>query len=144
MIRGHFKRRGSAPPAPYVTVPVRIAGSHPWTAVDFLVDTGADLTVIHPQDAARVVPNYATRDFDEDPSRRAVGGIGGTSTFVTMTFDLLLVDDEHGAIAATLPLLVAGPRGDVLRNAPSLLGRDILSEFALYVDARTGTVTLTR
>ena len=79
MIRGFFPaHRG---PHPYLTVAVYLPGvREEWTLIDFLVDTGAASTSIHPGDALRrlgVAPG--SLDAASWAREETVGGQGCTA-----------------------------------------------------------------
>lgn len=104
--------------------------------VRLLVDTGADRTVLAPVDATRLV-----REFGIDLAALAAGvpsrGIGGQ--WSTRTIEAVLTLDR---IAMPLSLTILEPRPGPLSPMPSLLGRDILSRFALFMEERTSRVLL--
>ncbi|MDA0270703.1 MAG: hypothetical protein DWG83_00900 [Chloroflexi bacterium] len=110
--------------------------------VAFLVDTGADLTVLHAHDAARLIPGHA--DGTWKPSQlQTVGGIGGTAEYGSTCVQLLFTDEDGHITLAEQPVIVALPGAGITRS-PSLLGHDVLNQFRVTVDARSGTVTLER
>ena len=101
----------------------------------FLIDTGADATVVHPRDAQRFLGDSLQRiDFGRDPYRAAGLGVGGGADRVVRdaTLTLRSVDDE--VYAMEMPILIARPApaesGDHGNwRLPSLLGRDFLRHF---------------
>lgn len=104
--------------------------------VRLLVDTGADRTVLAPLDAMRL-----QRDFGVDISGLAVGipstGVGGQ--WGTRTIEAVLTLDT---VATSLVLTILEPQTVRASAIPSLLGRDIISHFALFVEERTSRVLL--
>ena len=101
----------------------------------FLIDTGADATVLHPADAQSLLGDGLRRiDFGSDPYRAAGLGVGGGVERVVRDATLMLrsVDDE--VYAVEMPILIARPApaepGDHGNwRLPSLLGRDFLRHF---------------
>ena len=101
----------------------------------FLIDTGADATVLHPADAQRFLGDNLQRiDFARDRYRAAGLGVGGGADRVARdaTLTLRSVDDE--AYSVEMPILIARPvpaePGDHGNwRLPSLLGRDFLRHF---------------
>ena len=104
--------------------------------VDFLVDTGADSTVLAPADAARL--GIDTARLLSCPQSAGVGG-----TTPTAYEPATVVLGQHGFDVA-LRILPPRTRGQrlALAQIPSLLGRDILAHFALFFEERTGRVLL--
>lgn len=101
-----------------------------------LVDTGADRTVLAPVDATRL-----ERELGIGLAALAAGvpsrGVGGQ--WSTRTMETVLTLDR---IAMPLSLTILEPPPGPLPPIPSLLGRDILSRFALFMEERTGRLLL--
>jgi predicted aspartyl protease len=102
-------------------------------AVQFLVDTGADRTLLAPLDAARL-----GLDLDSLEPGVPSTGVGGRTE--TRTVPAILSMDGV-SIDVTLTLLASKSQ---LREfpIPSLLGRDVLSRFALFIDEPSDRVLL--
>ena len=103
--------------------------------VSFLIDTGADATVLHPRDARRILArDLYTINFDAD-SRRVVGlGVGGGADRVVRDATLTLRSVGGEFYQMEMPILIARPApaepGDHGNwRLPSLLGRDFLRHF---------------
>jgi len=135
MIRGYFGGpTGRLRPfvIAHLTLPaLGLAGT-----VHFLVDTGADSTLLAPRDA--ITFGVDLRRLPQDtPST----GVGGRTPTVSTAGRLIL--EAH---TFTIPLRILAPTSrrqqHLLSTIPSLLGRDILSHFALFVDQRTHRVLL--
>lgn len=99
--------------------------------LDFLVDTGADLTLINPSDAVSIWgSNYFEFDFDsEDPQiAKAIGGVGGEIRCVwqdlSLGFELFGTGEDW--TYSTFRVLVAPAE---MALGMSLLGWDIMSIF---------------
>src|SRR4051794_13573744 len=105
--------------------------------IDFLVDTGASRTVLHPADAYRLrVP------FDDlVPAEHArAWGTGGVAAYAEEPASLRFVDAGR-PFDLDFRIWIALPDPYNVR-LPSLLGRDVLQYFRLTVDLREPLVTL--
>ncbi len=104
--------------------------------ISFVVDTGADRTLIGNRDALLLSTSHGI-DLAELPTGRQSLGIGGLTstrqTRVSMRIGGLHIDRD-------IPILEPVP-GRIV-GLPSLLGRDILSHFALFMEDRTNRVLL--
>ena len=96
-----------------------------------LIDTGADRTVLGPDDVLRLRVDMANL-----PEGLLVGGVGGSTR--TRAVDAVLHMDDY-SLALVLTVFLPSPR---LLTMPSLLGRDVLSHFALVMEERTQRVLL--
>ena len=105
--------------------------------IAFLIDTGADATVLHPTDAYRLFRgDLRTIDFDRDPRRVPGLGVGGAVDRVVRDATLTLRSEDHRLHPIEMPILIARPipsepgeHGNW--RLPSLLGRDFLRHFRL-------------
>ena len=133
MIRGYFATIGVRS-RPFVDVSLTLAAFSGIFKVQFLVDTGADRTVIGPLDARRLSRHFGANVlmFPRGPSSTGVGG--QMDTYVAsavITFDTDVVPLSLTILDPTSPLTI-----------PSLLGRDILARYGLFLEERTGRVLL--
>jgi len=96
--------------------------------VELLVDTGADRTLLSLLDALRLGIN-----MDILESGLPSIGVGGQAA--TRTIEAVLTIDSFST-----PLTLAIV--ETSRPIPSLLGRDVISLFALFLEERTGKVLL--
>ena len=117
--------------------------------VDFVIDSGADYSVLGPEDALDVFgPAYLSLDFaDPDTSLELSGVGGGVTRLLLRELPLAFFADDGSRVAVTLILAIAEPsppapsdRGSWL--LPSLLGRDILHHFDLRLSYHPPTVAL--
>ncbi len=104
--------------------------------VTFLIDTGAGTTVLAPAGSDDLGIDLAAL-----PSDRYLRGVGGGVPAVALPAELVF-----GARTLDLSLRILTPRSEAERGAtlrlPNVLGRDVLSQFALFVEARTRRVLL--
>ena len=137
MIRGYFLARGSRR-RPFVDAEISFpAFGNASIDVPLLIDTGADRTVLAPNDASQLVEQLGIK-LAELPEGSPSTGVGGR--MVTRRIEAIFVLD--GLITAPFALTILElPRGISL-PIPSLLGRDILSTFALFLEERTDRVYL--
>lgn len=109
-------------------------GSSEWLT-RFLIDTGADFTMLGADDAEDLLADeYFAIDFERDPLRIAVGGIGGIMRCVAREADLAFRTEGGGEIDIRAPILISERvrlPGGRLAVTRSLLGRDILGRGAL-------------
>lgn len=128
-----------------VRASVWLPGIQPaWKSIDFLLDTGAGTTSLHPLDSiVRIgIPIANLIDPSQWPEHETHGGIGGKAIyFLTEAHYAFLKSDGewhriHGKIRIAEATL-----GNL--SLPSLLGWDVLQEFHVATDWANRTVTLT-
>jgi hypothetical protein len=135
MIRGVVRRDGTRR-RPFVSALVTIPSSHLSAETAFLVDTGADSTLLAPRDAA--ILGVEIDRLAAAPQSTGVGGavrtvqVAATLGLGSRTFDL------------TLRILAPETRAqrEGLDRIPSLVGRDILANFALFYDDQEDLILL--
>jgi predicted aspartyl protease len=133
MIRGYYlTTRGRRRPFVDATLEFPTLGRR--FGVQLLVDTGADRTVLAPLDAARLGVDLAAL-----PEGAPSTGVGGRVPTRAIQARIIL-----GTFSTLLAVTVLGspPGAGRLHRIPSLLGRDVLSRFALFVEERTSRVLL--
>ncbi len=95
--------------------------------IEFVVDTGADHTLLSPSDARRL-QNELGLDIRTMPRGNPIGGIGGYAETRLVNATLVI-----GSYQTTMPLHVVDiPPGP--SDMPSLIGRDIIYDFALFME----------
>jgi len=139
-IRGQF--RTGSPPYPTLTGVVLIPRLGKVRLTEFLVDTGADSTTLHPLDARQMGIRFH-QHFAGVPMG-ATWGIGGSSGYWEETAEVqFLHDDLTNWDTLTLPIHIAQPTRDN-STFPSLLGRDVLQWYRVICDSRSGLLQLER
>ena len=134
MIRGVFREeRGRR--RPFITARLLIPSQSISGDIRFLIDTGADSTVLAPADVF-----FLGVDVQRLPPSTPSAGVGGitrtASAEATITLGRLTYD-------LSLRILVPGrEQQQALSRIPSLLGRDMLSHFALFMEERSLRVLL--
>ncbi len=127
MIRGYFSTVGAVR-RPFLYCSLEFP-EHPnvgASGVELLVDTGADRTILSPIDAEGMGLDASTLDV----GRRSSGIGGEVSTRVVES--MLTVQGYSTPITLHIP--------EVRQPIPSLLGRDFMAKFALFMEERTGRV----
>lgn len=142
MIRGAFPPRRA--PHPYLTVAVSLPELRPqWSLVDFLVDSGAAATSVHPTDAIRrlgLAPSQLDPSNWDAVNARRSRGIGGTAEYLETSAVFAFRDDALGWITYTDKLLLSEMRQDNQR-LPSLLGWNLLEHLAVTMNGQTRSIT---
>ncbi len=142
MIQGFFDPH-STRPVPKVRVSLFLPGISTDDAhVDFLLDTGASTTCLHPRDA-RAVGISAARLLlpDRWPRQRSAAGIGGSSLYYLVPAHYAFEHDNGQWEIHEGEILVAQlqPANERL---PSLLGWNILQRFRITAEWASRQITL--
>ena len=123
MIRGFIGRRN----APYMRCRVVFPRFRLMRDIDFLMDTGADDTCLHPRDAIS-----ARIPFDRLEDEVSSRGIGGGASYYRERAFLMFQDDAQMRIY-DIQLHIAKPT-EGNQTFPSLLGRDIINRWSMLYD----------
>jgi predicted aspartyl protease len=132
-INGEWRQCDDGIVRPMIRGEIRAADGT-WLSAEFLVDTGADCTVL----SAALSSALGLRPIA--PQGR-LGGLGGTAGSVVLETEIHLPRDTGGLVR------FSGPFAAVLELEAldiSVLGRDITGVFAVIVDQPNGTVCLLR
>ena len=137
MTTGYFVTEGDFR-RPYINVDVRLLDvNSPPIRIAFEVDTGADRTLLSASDGQRLSDEFGL-DIRAMPRGNPIGGIGGYAETRLFRATLVIGDYE-----TTMPLpVVDAPPGPY--DMPSLIGRDIIYDFALFMDHSADTLILLR
>ena len=136
MIRGVFNPEFPDYPLPLLRVALylpRLVES--WTLIDFLIDTGATTTSIHPSDAddALGIPEALLSSVDSWARRETHRGVGGEATFFVVPARYGLLDEHDEWMMFDGHIRIAQLTESNL-SLPSILGWDILRRFAITLD----------
>ena len=138
-INGKFREQ-EVLPSPSIKAVVEIPELKVSAPVEFLVDTGATRTTLHPGDVVKWGIDIASYAASVQPSTLA--GIGGEASYCAA--DAVL---RFKSTQIPLPVLI-GPLDQsqfdlaLRKQVPSLLGRDLLNLGRLVVDYETNQVSI--
>ena len=109
--------------------------------VDFLVDTGASKTALHPYDWTLFVPPDRWTDWTVTESLR---GIGGSRQYAEEEAGLIFVDEDGNRFASQQMSILVGllTVEDLSIPVPSVLGMDIMSKGSIAIDQHSVTLDL--
>lgn len=142
MIAGFFDMETNEP-VPWVRIFLLLPDHSPdWEPVNFLIDTGAFTTTLHPADAlsAGVEANMLTDPRHWPRVERSLGVGGHADTFVTRAqYGFLHEDGTPQIIDGEIRIARLSLTNQQL---PSLLGWDVLEHFTIHIDRRSGMVSL--
>ena len=132
MIQGRFDHQRR----PYVQGRLLLPRLNIQGDIDFLVDTGADSTIIHPLDGQKLgIP------FGELQSEIVSVGIGGSHPYFPED-GLVLFEDDARLRQYRCEVLIGKPSG-ILNRLPSLLGRSLLNRWRMVYDPTDDLLTMT-
>ena len=137
MVEGYFRLIGASR-RPFIDVDVspHDVDSRPMR-IAFLVDTGAERTVLSPRDGQRLYDEFGL-DIRSLSRGNPIGGIGGVVQTKLVRATLVI-----GSYETTMPLpIVDLPPGPY--DMPSLIGRDIIYDFALFMEHSADRLHLLR
>jgi hypothetical protein len=124
MIRGRFE---SHTRRPVIDCFIHIPSLNAEAVIPFVMDTGADCTVLMPGDAERF-----NIDFSQLPVTRSVTGVGGECQ-ERMAHTSLLVSSDTTVYGYRFAMGIA-EFSPSLEGVPSLLGMDIMRFWKIYFD----------
>lgn len=105
--------------------------------ISFCVDTGADCTVILPNDGVRIGLDYASLTGDHESI-----GLGGVCQNFAEPAIIVFTDPGRYLYAYMINVAICAPDPDLM-DLPSLLGRDVLNQWRMRYDATRNQLTFT-
>lgn len=137
MIRGFFEGG-----VPFVLAFLRCEELGIFAPLKLLIDTGASRTVIMDRDVIRLGLKYEQLERLEE----GVIGVGGRVETYVLRGAELLFESEGGLIEEITDILVLRHReiDERIKRMPSLLGRDILNKYNLYLNAGKNVIEIIR
>ena len=120
---GFYRLEEDAPPAPYLKAWVILPDLGVEGEVDFLIDTGSDVTFLHPEDVGQLGIDY--RQLNPEAWETA-SGIGGESGYCRENATLTFQNSAGPELYCTMAVFIRPHPDPGLLNAPSLLGRAFL------------------
>ena len=140
-VSGYFDH--GVEPAPYVEARVYLPRLQTVGKVELLLDTGSNITTIHPRD----IVDMGIRSSDLGQEHFVVASIGGSVRLSQETARVSLYDRDLGAwryftIRIALSLPDDPQEAAAARGFPSLLGRDILNRCRCVLDHSQRSVAL--
>lgn len=115
-----FGRFGDTSGRPYIEGRFVLPSQSLFTNISFLMDTGADQTVIMPADAAKMGV-----DFDQITDRGRSAGVGGMVEDLMAPANLVFLGSSGKLYVYETPVRFMYPNPEIA-DLPSLLGRDII------------------
>lgn len=143
-IEGWYDKQYGKQPAPFVRAAIMFRRLNILGLVDFLADTGADITAPHSTDLAALGMNFAALNHNSIVS---YGGVGGGADYYQGSATLFFVKNDVFAGAWPLVVNIEVPldkpcRGQSSNSLPALLGRDFLNLFFITADPRHNRFSL--
>ena len=105
--------------------------------VGFLVDTGADFSVLHPTDGVDLGINFSALG-----GRSEGMGVGGSVPYFSEHALLVFAERRAGLHVYDLSPRI-GPPAEAAMTLPSLLGRDVLDRWRMVYHPTAGRLTFT-
>ena len=132
MLKGRF---GDTTRRPYIEGRVIIPRLQCRANISFIVDTGADQTLLMPIDGIRIGIDYRQLTGEKETV-----GIGGITNNFTERGILVFAEPKRRLHFYAIELAIAPPAPDIM-DIPSLLGRDILNNWQMVYNAQNSRLT---
>jgi len=146
MIRGFYRIEGGFR-RPFVIAKLLFPDFNREETVELLVDTGADVTMLSEKDALRIGLNYEKLER----AKKDLGGIGGKVETYSVEAIIKIEPDfiervkiltVKNRLPNRSPEDIREELRELYQRIPSLLGRDIIDNFGLFMHGRTDRVSL--
>ena len=129
MLRGRF---GNTSGRPYIEGRLLLPKLNLRSDISFLVDTGADRSMLMPADAQRMGVDYSDLTGDS-----LCTGMGGTSHNFIEPSVMAFSEPGKALYVYQIEMLIPPPDADI-EDLPSILGRDILDQWSMsYYPAKS-------
>lgn len=122
MLTGRF---GETTGRPYLEGRLYIPSQSINLNISFVVDTGADITLLMPSDGRRTTLDYSLLSGDKE-----IGGASGPMNIFTESAFLVFAEPKKRLVVYALDLGIA-PDVPELESTNSLLGRDVLDHWEM-------------
>lgn len=137
MIRGFFSptHLGKTDPAatevPLLDAFLYLPSIDAHVSLQFLVDTGADVSVLHARDSLRLIQSEPEWDVIRAYPAEDFGGAGAGRPYYGVPALMVLSHEDGGSDAKQIRIWIAEP-GGLNQEHESLLGRDVLAHYTLH------------
>jgi len=121
-LRGRF---GDTSGRPYLEGLLYLPRLNIKSNVSFLVDTGADRSILHPLDGQRVGLDYSSLQGHIEAT-----GTNGVAGYFEEQALLIFTESGRNLHAYRIDVLISPPGSEIM-DLPSLLGRDILKNWRM-------------
>lgn len=140
-ISGEYRPMYDAPPAAFISAQVHLTRQNVAGSVAFLIDTGFDVTLLHPPAVRDLALDY--RQLDPD-SLDVAAGLGGATGYYREPVTLTFTDTAGQELRCELDVfIIQFPDNPAMQDAPSLLGRDFLDRCDLRLNRSQNLALLT-
>jgi len=131
MFSGRF---GNTSGRPYLEALVILPRLKVRSGVSFIVDTGADMTVLMPADAIKMGVNYKKLR----PGKKLTGVGGNCKSFSEKAILVLSDGDRKIVFAYDIDMQIVDTQAAITKSGycPSLLGRNVLDRLRISYDAQ--------
>jgi hypothetical protein len=132
MLRGRF---GDTSGRPYFEGRLLLLGLKTLGDISFLVDTGADRSVLHPGDGERIGVDYEKLTHKTEST-----GIGGICHGFLEPALVVFSEPGRNLYVYLIPIEIVPPEEHIM-ELPSIIGRDILDRWRTVYDPTNNELT---
>jgi len=132
MLSGRF---GNTTGRPYIEGRIVLPRLHIVGDVSFLIDTGADCSVLMPLDGTRMAIDYS--QLQNVVSSLGIGGVSRDYSEAA----IIAFSDGINVYVYTPTIRISTPSPDIM-GVPSLLGRDVIHRWELNYDFSQNSITM--